>query len=58
MEQVVENDEADLNAKFTEHFKELTKANEIENEMMAEKYVEFDNELSSFHPPINSEMVD
>ena len=26
--------------------------------MTAEEYVDFDDELSSFHPPINSEMVD
>ena len=26
--------------------------------MTAEEYVDFDHELSSFHPPINSEMVD
>ena len=32
--------------------------NEAENDFTAEEYIHFDNEISSFHPPINSEMVD
>ena len=32
--------------------------NEAENDFTAEAYIDFDNEISSFHPPINSEMVD
>ena len=57
VQQVAENDEADLNEEFAKLFKKLTETNEIENEMTAEEYVDFDHELSSFHPPINSEMV-
>ena len=32
--------------------------NEAENDFTAKEYIDFDNEISSFHPPINSEMVD
>ena len=32
--------------------------NEDESDFTAEEYIDFDNEVSSFHPPINSEMVD
>ena len=32
--------------------------NEAENDFTAEAYIDFDNEISSFHHPINSEMVD
>ena len=32
--------------------------NEAENNFTAEQYIDFDNNISSFHPPINSEMVD
>ena len=32
--------------------------NEAKIDFRAEEYVAFDNEISSFHPPINSEMVD
>ena len=58
MQQVVENDESELDDEFAELFKELTEINEAENDFTAEEYIDFDNEISSFHPPINSEMVD
>ena len=32
--------------------------NEAENNFTAEEYIDFDKEISSFHPPINSEIVD
>ena len=32
--------------------------NEDESDFTTEEYIDFDNEVSSFHPPINSEMVD
>ena len=28
--------------------------NEAENDFTAQEYIDFDNEISSFHPPINS----
>ena len=56
-QQIVENDKSDLDDKFAELFKELTDMNETENNFTAEEYIDFDNEVSSFHPPINSEMV-
>ena len=31
--------------------------NEAENHFTAEEYIDFGNEISSFHPPISSEMV-
>ena len=37
---------------FAEFFKELTEMNEAENDFTAEEYIDFDNEISSFHPPI------
>ena len=58
LQQVVENDEPELDDEFAELFKELTEMNETENNFTAEEYADFDNEISSFHPPINSEMVD
>ena len=58
VQQVVENDESELDDEFAELFKELTEMNEAENKFKAEEYIDFDNEISSFHPPINSEMVD
>ena len=32
--------------------------NGAENDLTAEEYIDFDNEISSFDPPINSETVD
>ena len=32
--------------------------NEAESDFRPEEYIDFDNEISSFHPPINSEMID
>ena len=58
MQQVVENDESELDDGFAELFKELTDMNKAENDFTAEEYIDLDNETSSFHPPINSEMVD
>ena len=47
-----------LDDDFAELFKELKEMNEAENDFTAEEYIDFDNEISSFHPPINSEIVD
>ena len=58
VQQVVENDECELDDEFAELFKELTEMNEAENGFTAEEYIDFDNEISRFHPPINSETVD
>ena len=58
MRQVVENDESELDGEFAELFKELKDMNEVENNFTADEYIDFDNEISSFHSPINSEMVD
>ena len=58
MQQVLENNESELDDEFPELLKELTEMNEAENDFTAEEYIDFDNEISSFHPPINSEMVD
>ena len=58
VQQVVENDESELDDGFAELFKELTQMNEAENDFTADEYIDFDNEISSFHPPINSDMVD
>ena len=57
VQQVVENDESELDGKFAELFKEITEMNEAENDFTAEEYIDFDHEISSFYPPINSEMV-
>ena len=56
-QQVVENDASELDDDFAELFKELTDMNEAENHFTAEEYIDFGNEISSFHPPIISEMV-
>ena len=58
VQQTVKNDEAELDDEFAELFEELTEMNEAENDFTAEEYIDFDNEISSFHYPINSEMVD
>ena len=58
MQQVAENDESELDNEFAELFKELTDMNEAENDFTAEECIDFDNKISSFQPPINSEMVD
>ena len=58
MRQVVENDESELDGEFDELFKELKDMNEAENDFTADEYIDFNNEISSFHSPINSEMVD
>ena len=58
VQQVVENDESELDDEFAELFKELTEMNEAENDFTAEEYIDFVNEISSFHIPINSELVD
>ena len=58
VQQVVENDESELDDEFAKLFKELTEMNEAENDFTAEEYIDFDNEISSFHPHINSKMVD
>ena len=58
VQHVVENDKSELDDEFVELFKELTDMNEAENDFTAEEYIDIDNKISSFHPPINSEMVD
>ena len=58
MQKVVENDKSELDDEFAELFKELIEMNEAENDFTAKEYIDFDNEISSFHPPINSEIVD
>ena len=62
VQQVVENDESELSLlnepEFGELFKQLTEMNEAKTSFTAEEYIDFNNEISSFHPPINSEMVD
>ena len=55
---VVENDESELDEEFAELFKELTEMNEDENNFTVKEYIDFDREISSFHPPLNSENVD
>ena len=57
VQQIVANDKSELDDEFAELFKELTEMNEAENDFAAEEYIDFDNEISSFHLPINSEMV-
>ena len=57
VQQVAENDESKLDDKFAELFKEITEINEAESNFTAEEYIDFDNEISSFHPPVTSEMV-
>ena len=58
MQQVVENDESVLDDGFAELFTKFIGMNEAENNFTAEEYIDFDNKISRFHPPINSEMVD
>ena len=57
VQQVAENDESKLDDKFAELFKEITEINEAESNFTAEEYIDFDNEISSFHPLVTSEMV-
>ena len=58
MQQVVENYKSDLDDEFAELLKELTEMNEAVNHFTAEEYTDFDNEISSFQPHINSKIVD
>ena len=58
MLQVLQNDESELVVEFAELFKELIEINEAENDSTAEEHIDFDIEISSFHLPITSEMVD
>ena len=58
VQHVVETDKSELDDEFVELFKELTDMIEIENDFTVEEYIDIDNKISSFHPPINSEMVD
>ena len=55
---LLKNDESELDDEFAELFKELKEMNEAENDFTTEEYIDLNNEISSFHPPINSEMVD
>ena len=56
--EIVENDDAELDRKFAELFKELTEIDEVENDLTADGYIDFEINVPSCHPPINSEMVD
>ena len=47
-----------LNVSITGYFQAIPSMNEAENDFTAEEYIDFDHGISSFHPPINSEMVD
>ena len=58
LEQTAENDDAELDGEFAELFKELTEMDEIENDLTADGYIDFEINVPSCHPPINSEMVD
>ena len=58
LEQTAENDDAELDGEFAELFKELTEMDEVENDLTADGYIDFEINVSSCHPPINSEMVD
>ena len=59
VQQVVENQESEeLDNESAELFQELTEMNEAENDFTVEEYIDFDNEISSFHPPMNLKMVD
>ena len=57
VQQIVANGKSELDDEFAELSKKLTEMNEAENDFTAEEYIDFDNEISSFHLPINSEMV-
>ena len=58
LEQTAENDDAELDGEFPELFKELTEMDEVENDLTADGYIDFEINVPSCHPPINSEMVD
>ena len=58
MEQTAENDDAELDGEFAELFKELTEMDEVENDLTADGYIDFEINVPSCHPPINSEMID
>ena len=58
MEQAAENDDAELDGKFAELFKELTEMDEVENDLTADGYIDFEINVPSCHSPINSDMVD
>ena len=59
VQQVAENQGSEeLDDEFAELFKELTEMNETANNFTAEEYIDSDNEISSFHPPMNLKMVD
>ena len=47
-----------LNVSITGYFQAISSMNQAENDFTAEEYIDFDHGISSFHPPINSEMVD
>ena len=58
LEQTAENDDAELDGEFTELFNKLTEMDEVENDLTADEYIDFEINVPSCHPPINSEMVD
>ena len=58
LEQTAENDDAELDGEFAELFKELTEMDEVENDLTADGHIDFEINVPSCHPPINSEMVD
>ena len=58
LEQTAENDDAELDGEFAELFKELTERDEVENDLTADGYIDFEINVQICHSPINSEMVD
>ena len=52
MQEVFENDKSDLDDNLCELFKDLTKINQAANNFTAEEYINFENQISNFHPPI------
>ena len=58
LEQTAENDDAELDGEFVELFKELAEMDEVENDLTADGYIDFEINILSCLPPINSEMVD
>ena len=56
--QTAENDDAELDGEFAELLKELTEMDEVENDLTADGYIDFEINVPSCHPHINSEMVD
>ena len=58
LKQTAENDDAELDGEFAELFKELTEMDEVENDLTADGYIDFEINVTSCHSPINSEMVD